>query len=254
MRYPKGSIGVGEEQDYPLLRHVMDSQFITHAQLWQFLRYEAHETSRSSFCWRVKRLADGGFLNRHRFPMVDRDLIYSLAGSGVMYVQSHGAFYSGPAAGPTVTPEGAGVAHAIGLNSIRLELMRAGCVGLWQSEVEIRSHNELANRPYAKDYDAIVTLQLAGRSGVFALEFERTPKSRTDYVAIRQAIEGETQLDRFLYLVTNTHVQSFLKQCFWQTKRRVYIGLARDLSRRLPEQLDVIDAGTTRIYRLGEVF
>ena len=194
MRYPKGSIGVGEAQDYPLLREVMDSQFITHSQLWHFLSYHAHETSRSSFCWRVKRLADNGFVKRHRFPMVDRDLIYSLSAAGVTYVQNHGALYSGPAAGPTVTPDGAGVAHAIGLNSIRLELVRAGCVTLWQSEVEIRSHNELAKQPYAKDYDAIVTLQLGGRSGMFGIEFERTPKSRTDYIAIRRAIESETQL------------------------------------------------------------
>ena len=70
---------------------------------------------------------------------------------------------------------------------------------------------------------------------------------------IRKAIEKEAQLDRFLYVTTNSHIQEFLKQCFWQTKRHVYICLERDILQRSAERVDVVDASTTRIHRLGEV-
>ena len=253
MRFPKGSIEIGESQDLPLLRQVLDCQFITHGQLWEFLKGSGAEYSRDSFCWRVRRLVEHGFLNRHRFAMVDREFIYSVANAGVTYLQNRGAFYSGPADGPRITPDGHGVAHAIALNRIRLQLLRNECLCLWQSEVEIRSHNELTKQPYQKDYDAIVTLRVGVKTARLGLEYERTPKAWAAYMEIRKAIEKEAQLDRFLYVTTNSHIQEFLKQCFWQIHRRVYICLERDILQRSAEHIDVVDAATMRIYRLGEV-
>lgn len=253
MRLPKGSVDIGEFHDLPLLRQVLDSQFITHGQLWEFLRYSGAERSRDSLGWRVRRLVGSGFLNRHRFAMVDREFIYSAAKAGVTYLQNRGVFYSGPADGPRIMPDGYGVAHAIGLNRIRLQFVLNECLSRWQSEVEIRSHNELTKQPYQKDYDAIVTLRVGVKTSTLGLEYERTAKAWTAYMEIRKAIEKETQLDRFLYVTTNSHIQEFLKQCFWQIKRRVYICLERDILRRSIEQVDVVDASTMRIYRLGEV-
>jgi hypothetical protein len=185
--------------------------------------------------------------------MVDREFIYSAAKAGVTYLQNRGVFYSGPADGPRITPDGYGVAHAVGLNRIRLQLVRNDCLSRWQSEVEIRSHNELTKQPYQKDYDAIVTLRLGVKTPTLGLEYERTAKAWTAYMGIRKAIEKEAQLDRFLYVTTNFHIQEFLKQCFWQTKQRVYICLERDILQRSIERVDVVDASTMRIYRLGEV-
>ena len=45
-------------------------------------------------------------------------------------------------------------------------------------EAEIRSENHLTELPYTKEYDAVVTLRLGSRDVTFALEYERTPKSR----------------------------------------------------------------------------
>jgi len=253
MRLPKGSVDIGESHDLPLLRQVLDTQFVTHSQLWEFLRHSGSERSRDSLGWRVRRLVGAGFLNRRRFAMVDREFIYSVAKAGVTYLQNGGVFYSGPADGPRITPDGYGVAHAIGLNRIRLRLVVNECLRRWQSEVEIRSHNELTKQPYQKDYDAIVTLRVGDKTSTVALEYERTAKAWAAYMEIRKAIEKEAKLDRFLYITTNSHIQEFLKQCFWQTKRHVYICLERDILRRSIAQVDVVDASTMRIYRLGEV-
>ena len=253
MRLPKGSVDIGEDHDFPLLHQVLDSQFITHSQLWHFLNHHGAEFSRRSFCWRVKRLADGNFLHRRTFPMVHHEFIYSVAAAGLTYLQNHGVFYSGPVDGPTTTPAGNGVAHAIGLNRIRLQLVQQGCLGLWQSEVEIRSHNELTKQPYQKDYDAIVTLRVGVQTSTVGLEYERTAKAWSAYMEIRKAIERELQLDTFLYVAANSHIQEFLKQCFWQTKRRVYICLEKDILQRPLDKIYVVEASTTRIHRLSEV-
>ena len=70
---------------------------------------------------------------------------------------------------------------------------------------------------------------------------------------IRKAIERELQLDTFLYVASNSHIQEFLKQCFWQTKRRVYICLEKDILQRPPDRIFVVEASTTRIHGLSEV-
>src|SRR5271157_5418766 len=53
MRHAKGTIALSQEQDLPMLRQVLNSQFITHTQLWRFMRNACIELSRASFCWRV---------------------------------------------------------------------------------------------------------------------------------------------------------------------------------------------------------
>ena len=40
MRYWKGSIALSSTQDYPLLRRVLRSTFVTHRQLYDFMRLE----------------------------------------------------------------------------------------------------------------------------------------------------------------------------------------------------------------------
>ena len=44
---------------------------------------------------------------------------------------------------------------------------------------------------------------------IFALEYERTPKARRQYFAIRKRIEAETEFEHFLYLVSNHDLLTF---------------------------------------------
>jgi hypothetical protein len=67
----------------------------------------------------------------------------------------------------------------------------------------------------------------------FALEYERSPKARKAYLNIGADIEAEQAVDRFLYLVPNYDLLSFLVDCFATVRRPIYFGLARDFLDRL---------------------
>ncbi len=48
MRYIKDCISLSSEHEYPLLRQVLRSGFITHDQLFEFMQLGKYESSRSS--------------------------------------------------------------------------------------------------------------------------------------------------------------------------------------------------------------
>ncbi len=254
MRYSKGTIALSQTQDLPLLRQVMYSKYVTQTQLWQFMRHSGYELSRGSFWWRVKRLEDHGFITRHSLPMAHRDPIFAIASSGLVYlVENVGTPYNGPEAGPDIRVDGVGVAHALGVNEVHLDLLRSRALVSWENEMEIRCRNEVADTKYAKDYDAIVTLALGGRQLLFALEYERTPKAQTEYDRIVSLLERERNLDRVLYLAGTRHIRSLLKQRLWRIRQRVLIGLASDLPKTEPADLEVVDAQTMQVYRLVDI-
>jgi len=64
VRYWKGSIALSSIRDYPLLRQVLRSTFITHGQLYEFMRLEYCATSRRAFNNRVLRLVKHDHLIR----------------------------------------------------------------------------------------------------------------------------------------------------------------------------------------------
>ncbi len=226
MRYAKDSIKLSTAQDYPLLRQVMRSRFATHDQIYEFMTLGCYEIKRQSFNWRVRRLVEHGFLLRLYQPAVARTYVYSIGPLGALRLQGMGEYYSGPQRGGNF--DDIACAHAVELNDLHLALARQSLVEEWIPEVEIRSKNELTSFGYAKDYDAIVTVRAGFRYLRFALEYERSAKKPREYFKIQEEIEGETHLDRFLYLVANEHLQSFLLQFFSKTRRRLYIGLAHN--------------------------
>ena len=100
-------------------------------------------------------------------------------------------------------------------------------------ETEIHSRNELTEESYSKDYDAIVTVTNNAGERTFALEYERTPKARKEYLDIASNIESERAVDRFLYLAPNYDLLSFLVGCFATVRRPIYFGLAGDFRDKL---------------------
>jgi hypothetical protein len=254
MRYFKGTIALSAEKDLPLLRQVMYSKYVTQAQLWLFMRHSGCEESRGAFLWRAKRLADHGFIARHVLPMVQRDPIFAIAASGVVYlVENLGLAYSGPDAGLEVRPDGAGVAHAVGVNAVHLELLRSGHLVSWENEMEIRCRNELEGLQNAKEYDAIVTLSLGVRQLRIALEYERTPKTKAEYDNIVATLARERNVERVLYLAGTSHIRSVLLDRFSRKSARVFIALASDLRKGELSDLEVVDAQTTRAGRLIDI-
>ncbi len=228
MRYWKGSISLSPTRDYPLLRQVLHSGFITHNQLFEFLRLDYSASSRNAFNNRVLRLVKHGLLIRQEMPSVNREVVYSVSHAGASELVGRGEHYVQPAGKPRLNSAQSGLHHSLDLNEIHLALKRSGTLVYWTPETEIRSRNDFTGLGYWKYYDAIVTVRLAGQDYKFALEYERTPKAARHYLAIRERIEQETLIAHFLYLVPNHDLLWFVADRLSECKRAIYFGLFRD--------------------------
>jgi hypothetical protein len=116
MRYPKGSIQLRESHDIPLLRQVLYSEFVTHSQLREFMWLKHYERNRSSFNWRVRRLADRALLIPHSTAVAVGEVIYSVGKAGAILLQGSGEYWL--FAQDRIPKHNIGVhlAHAIELN------------------------------------------------------------------------------------------------------------------------------------------
>ena len=233
MRYWKGSIALSPTQDYPLLRQVLQSTFITHRQLYELLKLDFHAHSRNAFNNRVLRLVRNQYLVRDETPYRGDGYVYSISEKGVSELIGLGEYHTGPAARPKDGQVSKAVYHAIELNEIHLALKRSQQLVHWMAETEIRSRNELTEYGYRKDYDALVTVRTDGGERKFALEYERTPKARRQYVQICADIAAERAVNSFLYLAPNYDLLFFLVSCFATLRRPIYFGLAGDFLDKL---------------------
>ncbi len=229
MRYLKGSIALSDTKDYPILRRVLHCTFVTPGQLFQFMKLDYCASSRNAFNNRVRRLLAHQLLIKHEISTMNHGVVYSISPAGASELIGKGEYYSGPIeSGRTSNGH---VQHALELNDIHLALKRTGELARWTPESDIRSRNELTNIGFVKDYDATVAVRLDGREHQFALEYERTPKAKRHYAAIRKRIEVATEFSHFLYLVSNHDLLLFLIREFCECNRAVYFGLRSDFLR-----------------------
>jgi hypothetical protein len=233
VRYFRGSIKLSLGRDHALLRQVLYSGFVSQEQLWEFMVEAGCEQSRHALNWRIKRLVDHGFLERHVLANIRRSFVYSLTSEGVHELVNLDQCHAGASGFYKRKSEGDSVVHALDLNDIHLSLIRSGLLRQWKSSLEVRSQNEFTDYGYAKDYDAVMTLELDGALMEIALEYEREVKSEVRYQKIVAAIQGERAVDRFLYLVPDYHILSFVRYFFRHSRRAIYFGLARDFRQEL---------------------
>jgi len=225
MRYRKGMIALSEVRDYPLLRRVLHSGFVTSAQLYEFMKLEYCASSRNAFDNRLRRLLSHDLLVRHEIPTMNRGVVYSISRAGASELVGKGEYYSGS------TDVGKGsnghVQHALELNDIHLALKRTGMLSRWTPESDIRSRNEFTGIGYVKDYDAVIAVRVHEREYRFALEYERTQKANGRYREIQTRIQAQTDVRHCLYLVSNYDLLLFLVKKFAGC-RPVYFGLRQD--------------------------
>ena len=176
MRYWKGSIAISPTQDYPLLQQVLRSTFVTHQQLYAFLKLDYRTTSRNAFNNRVLRLVKHDYLIRDEIPHKTEGYIYSISDKGGAELIGLGEYYTGPTRRPKDGQIPRAIYHAIELNEIHLALKRSQQLVRWMAEAEIHSRNELTEDRYCKDYDAVVTVKNDIGERRFALEYERSRK------------------------------------------------------------------------------
>lgn len=252
MRYFKGSVTLTQAHDYPLLRQVLRSRFVTHSQLFEFMRLGGYERNRKVFNWRLRRLVVHGFVSQHHAPSAGTEPVYSISASGAAILQGTDECFV-----PLPTPRSPqkreiNVLHSVELNDIRLSLMRAGIEILWISEGEIRSRNELTPLKFAKDYDAVVTVAVNEHSARFALEYERTAKKENEYLGIASRLSREQAVERVLYLSPNYDVLSFVADYLKRVQLPIYFGFASAWHEKLLD-MPVSGARGERYQTLREV-
>jgi len=228
MRYPKGSLQLSQSRDLPMLRQVLHSEFVTHTQLFEFMRLNHYEQSRKSFDWRLRRLVDGELVRRETALTTRGDFVYSVAGSAATLLQGMGEYCLVGRSRFNGREVERSLLHAIELNEIHLSALRAGLLVRWNSSVEVRSQNELTGFGFAKDYDAVVTVRIEAGEQRFALEYERSPKPARYYKDVAAGLGREAHLSRILYLVSNYDLLQFISGFFRNSQCRVFFGLVKD--------------------------
>ena len=226
MRYRKGTIALSDTRDYPLLQRVLHCGFVTSAQLYEFLKLDYLASSRNAFDNRMRRLLDHKLLARQEIATMNRGVVYSVSEAGASELIGRGEYYSGSTDCDKQPP--GHVHHALELNEIHLALKRTGTLIRWTPETDIRSHNEFTQSGYWKDYVALVSVRVGDQQCRFALEYERTPKSKRRYTMIQSRIESEGSIAHFLYLAPNHDLLLFLVRRFEACQRPVYFGLRKD--------------------------
>jgi hypothetical protein len=228
MGYVKGTIDLSSRQDAVLLQQVVRSRHVTHDQLWQFFQHQAQEARRRIFNWRVSRLARHGVVARTAAAFQGRTWVYTISDTGAAYLAGQGDGAALVAGRAVKQRDDRAVLHSLDLNEIHLKLMRTGELRRWKSELEILCLNELTGYGYAKDYDAVVTVDCGGLDATFALEYERHPKAPNRYWQVRQALEKERHVGCFLYLTPSYELLSYLAGFYDRCAKPVYFGILND--------------------------
>jgi hypothetical protein len=251
MGFQKGAISLNALKDVPLLLQVLHSQFITNDQLFDFMQRRNIETTRAPFNWRLRRLVNSGLLERHSVRSATSSPIFSVTNDAAVLLADHCPVLDSRRHKDAATH--INLVHSLDLNGLQLSLARQGILEDWESEMTIRAKNELTASGYAKDYDAIVTVRINGNVLSFALEYERTAKKSRDYARIRSLLEQERQVCRFLYVVPEPKLASFVLDCFHKTTAAVFVGLASEFSRSF-SAMNVIEARSGVITPIATAF
>ena len=174
---PKAAWSSTAERDIPLLRQVRNSRFVSHQQLFDFMKFGGFDRCRSSFNWRAKRLVD------YRQPFDLRGVfgagscVYRIRREGLALLEHHGQFTTVLHSNTAHLPHLSQAFHSLELNAIQLGLRARTCLpdgnrrSKWHRLIPFRG------RPIEKDYDAIVDVWVGDKRAHFALEYERTLKS-----------------------------------------------------------------------------
>ena len=252
MRYPKGTVIISRTRDIPLLEYVLRCGFATSRQLFEFLQMDRLERSRASFEQRLRRLSQHCLIQKHSGLLTGHEWVYSIAPKGVSLLVELGELY----AGRGVHEQGERqlvVNHWLDINEIHLALRRRQLLVRWTPESEIRSQNDLTTFNYAKDYDAIVTVNCDGLDCRFALEYERFPKTRARYEQIGAELDKEVHLATLLYLAPTYHVLSCMKRSFEPQRLMICLALSSEFLTCLLDTPVHVAGRSDRLVRFGDV-
>lgn len=248
MRYWKGSIEISEQEDLPILRTVYRAAHVTSRQLREFLHpVMLTKNCANTFNWRIRRLVEHEFLNRVHVPGLGT--VFSLGENGEVYLQGREATVVERGSRSRGAKSRNQLWHDTELFNIQLALRRASVLQAWEYETEIRAQNDFTTFGYRKDYDAIATFCLDGKSARVAIEYERSAKSSPEYGRICAELNRETRVTAFLYLTPSMQMQNFLLHALRDACQATFVTLAPTFCAN-PREAELIDARTVRSARL----
>lgn len=240
---------ISPERDIPMLRQVRNSRFVSHAQLFQFMKLGGFDHDRDSFNWRLRRLRKAQHIEVCSNTHGAGSAVYRISRNGLILLEHYGNFATVLNSNTEHLPHLAQVFHALELNEVHLALARNNLLAAWQSEVEVASYNTISQFPFGKDYDAIVDVWLDDRQARFALEYERSLKSQRHYERIRSALNAECQVECILYLASGNELLVPLVHEFAAVKKRIGFAGASTFLRDLLDTPVVGLGSITRPFR-----
>lgn len=212
---PNGFLQFNPKRDLPMILAVRNATFISHGQLYAHLVSQGTESNRQGFCWRLKRLADAGVIQKMAQVVPFSGATYAITREGLSCLESCGEGLISLTSESKSLPNFRQAAHYLELGEIRNALRRARILKRWIADVELKSMNLAIDQPLAKDYDAVADLALEGGSTVVVgIEYERTLKSSQRYSEIVNAIKEERQIDLLIYLTASMDLVYQLKAKF----------------------------------------
>jgi hypothetical protein len=233
MRYKKDSLVINPERDIPLLRQVRNSRFVSHQQLFEFMKFGGFDHCRSSFNWRTRRLLGYGHLSICQGIFDAGSAVYRITREGLALLEHHGQFTTVLHSSTEHLPHPSQVFHSLQLNRIQLALAHKNLLACWQSEVEIASFNTISPTPYQKDYDAVVEVWIGEKRVCFALEYERSLKSARQYDRVRRALDSENRIGCVLYLTSGVEILVHLVREFESVNMNLAFANALDFAHLL---------------------
>lgn len=248
MRYPKGSIILSDSIDVPALRKVYQAGHITAWQLYRALHHGFDQAKWKSLARRLSTLSEKNLLGKLVVSGMG-DPVFTLSEDGARAMQGRIPFFIEARSSAGLKSSRDHVWHDVELFEIQLKLRQSGVVQSWIHEPEIRADNELTSYGYAKDYDAVVTFACAGKTKTVALEYERTPKSIKHYERIAAALNKETKVNAFLYLVASVQLESFLLNGLRGVRQPVFIAQASRFA-TLPVEAALVNVSRHTQHRL----
>lgn len=200
----RGVLQFNPGRDLPMILAVRNATFISHGQLFSHLVAQGTESNRQGFCWRLKRLADVGLIQKLPQIMPYSGATYSITREGLACLESCGEGLVSITSDSRSLPNARQAAHYLELGEIRGALRRSRILRRWISDIELRSMNLAIVQPLAKDYDAVADLSIEHCMEVSAgIEYERTLKAAQRYREIVKVVKEERQLDLLLYLTSS---------------------------------------------------
>lgn len=223
MRYLEGSVELGNK-DRQLLEIVATTNRITQLQLWEMAQLKGIESDRKVFEWRVRRLANGGFLKRDRQPFLGSRVLYSITENGICGLEIGGVYLLSVYVERKDDEVQRQVMHALQLNRAHIALLNAGVLQRWAPAKDLAIINKAGYRAYAKTYDAAATIFVDRESFEIGIEYERSLKSADKYEELRTKLESEDHADVILYLFSKAEIGTKLEWAFRNAKKTIVLA------------------------------